>query len=420
MSDEFDDMIHDAFANGDSEAAPEMAWNRIDDELNKITELDEKIKQSFEAVHENAPDFIWEKVQDQLDIDKVWKAISIKLIHRVKRTYIGYACAVLFLLLPFLLDHSYMPTFNQSGTASTSPTITSDLTSAKTQTEVEKNVTAVDRTKNARIEALVYNRTDGNSELTHSATDDDMNRAGIKSENTYLRTDGLALNSVSLLALESTPDVANWKAPINPGIKRKWIAGLTASLDHSWIIDQDTRAGFNDESLVENRFSIGNSTGVFVEFPIKGQFAFHGEYLFQSATRQANQTFINGTYTLKEKEINAQRLVLLASYNSQIKHNWLSHSNVVRFGTFVSLITGNSIEHNGNLVESNSLTNQFDIGIQSEVGKRIYLGSFLIEGGLRGDFGFLNLSSPQSDIPKHLNFTREASIGTYLKVGYHF
>lgn len=333
MSDKFDDIINDAFANSESEAAPEMAWNRIDDELQKITELDDKVKQSFEEVTEKAPDFVWEKVQDQLDIDAVWQKISARLVYRVKRTYLGYACVLLFLLLPFVLDDSN-ETYLKSGKLET---LTSFVDGQESDMNDSKMLHGIELNKSVQTETLAQSVSTDERDATNHVVDLSAEYPKENDDRFKEKIQTLPLRPISLISVGSAPSIVKWDAPTSKKPKRGWIGGLTVSLDHTWILDRDKRAGFDNESLVENKFSIGNSAGLFFEIPIQDRFAFHGEYLFQCVTRQANQSFVNGTHTLKEKEIESHRMVLLALYNSKAKHNWVKHSNVFRFERLLAL-----------------------------------------------------------------------------------
>jgi hypothetical protein len=195
--------------------------------------------------------------------------------------------------------------------------------------------------------------------------------------------------------------------------------GAISGIDNTWIIDNTTRSGFDNSSLVQNDISFGGYYGVFAEWKLKPRFALTGEYIFQARSRQ-NLDFFNqeGLYVHQYQEINTQRAALLSTFYTQPKFIGVSHSNVFKFGICYSNVKNNVTTVNDMVVNKNSIVNRHDFGFQGEIGKRFYLRSFVIGAGISGHLGLLNMAPANGPVPASLNFTRIASGGVYLRVGY--
>ena len=125
-------------------------------------------------------------------------------------------------------------------------------------------------------------------------------------------------------------------------------------------------------------------------------------------------------YSLKEREINSYKLALMLGWYTQPKLHGVSHSTVVKLGGYYSGVKSDYTMIDGAITDVNSIYKRNDSGLRLEVGKRLYVRSFVIDGGVRADYGLVNLTSTKSYIPSHLNFTRLVSGGAYLRIGYAF
>ncbi|MBL4862818.1 MAG: hypothetical protein JKY09_07375 [Crocinitomicaceae bacterium] len=427
MSDKLDNIINSSFSNERSESAPDFVWGGIKDELANSSEVDAKVKNSFESGMEQVPEMVWEKVQDQLDVDRVWLNIVKRIALPRNRSILRYACSVLILLLPFALDY-YSVENNGLNLTSEKYIIHSEFLSQQNSfnNEDDNLLTSSindDKSKSS-IKDLNITKS-GQSNQVVKTDDHRINQDGITTFASVITEElfeGLEVLPLKLLLLTRNNFDPELAIPYRPILKRKIgiTIGSVASLDDTWIIDNDTRNGFDSESIVENKISLASSYGAFVDTKLGRRYSIQGEYLFQSKTRQLTQLYINGEYSLKEREINTYKALIMLSRNFEPRFNGVTHSTSIRFGGYVSGVKSDYTRYNHVLLEFNSIYKRNDIGLRFEIGEKVHLRSVSIEGGIKGEYGLLNLASYKGKIPPHLNFTRVASVGAYIKLGYSF
>ncbi|XOV67546.1 MAG: hypothetical protein ACFHU9_18180 [Fluviicola sp.] len=422
MKDDFKNIIQSAFENETSEKAPRDIWSAIGAELDQ-SKIDVAVKDSFEGKKgkkDAAPEFVWENVQDQLDIDRVWIRIANSIKIRKYVSYAQYAALLLLLLLPFNLDiYTSEPTLVNTGSTSRYMEISMEVNRDKNDADAQlvlANTSSTElRTNQSRNSVNISNPIKSSQSpldlLSENRTKPDV------SISEYEKLDLLALNTIGLVW---DHDIKPTFTPNKPRRQIGLLIGAVGTGENTWIIDNETRSGFDNGSLVQNGFSLGSSYGVFAEYQIKPRFSIIGEYLIQSRLNQKANLFQNGKYSLKEREVNSYRLAVFGGWNTTPKFYGVTHTTTVKFGGYYSGIKSDYTRIDGVLTKVNDINEGGDIGLHFELGKRIYLKSFVLDGGIRADYGLLNVASKKSNIPAHLNYTRMVSGGLYLKLAYTF
>ncbi|MCR9172852.1 MAG: porin family protein [bacterium] len=413
MSEDLDHIVNDAFENaGSKDRAPEMAWSAISYELSR-SKVDTAVKESFEGQQDTAPEMVWERVQDQLDIDRVWTRIMGRIYIQKRFHFLRYAAVLLILLLPFHLDFDFFESNSAEGSVSHPHVSTAPV---QRNTNSKEFVQPTNATETSAQNASVKNVLPSPTPIEDITSD---NGDDLATNNTLKRFQALP-GTLALATLE--PHREDFSIPSFEQPKPQHSLGLTiggiSSLENTWILDNETREGFDSESLVENEIALGASYGVFAEYQLRPRLAITAEYLFQSRTNQRTNYYNHGTYTNKVREINHSKLSLLLGWNSQPHYFGVSHSTVARLGAYYSRVKSDYTYNNGFLTDINSVYQRSDAGLRMELGKRIYWKSLQFEGGLVANYGMINLASSKSYIPSHLNFTRLVSGGLYLRAGY--
>jgi hypothetical protein len=410
---DLNDIVHSAFEGEGAENAPNAIWSTISDELGK-SKVDSAVKESFEAQYDKAPELVWERVQDQLDVDRVWTRIASKISIRKYGYLLRNVAILLILLLPFNLDFDFIDSSIDSSDSNIENLGTSNELALISDKPNKKTVS-----KDHVVVKLI-----ANEPIVHPSRIIIESHEPIKPvEYTvdHLSMDA-HMNTLPLVSIHQASDL-ELQSLFTPKPKKRslgLIVGGVASLENTWILDNETRSGFDNGSLVENEFSIGTSYGIFAEYQWKRRFSISGEYLFQSRSNQQTQIYDKGKYMDKEREINSYKLALMLGWNTHPKFHGVSHSTVLRFGGYYSGVKSDYTSINHVITGVNSIYKRHDAGLRLELGKRIYLKSFIIEGGMKADYGMVNLASSKTIIPPHLNFTRLVSGGIYLKAAYAF
>ncbi len=413
MSDDLNHIIRSAFEENSSESAPNSLWSAIDTELTE-NEIDVTIKDSFESQQSAAPEMVWERVQNQLDIDRVWIRIAGKIRIKKYAYVLRYACAAIILMLPFALDYDFNTSEINVNQNAVSPPIAvgkSVVISLEDSLVIESN-----SFKAPRIIQAVADRNNQIINAEPLPTPVDTNIVDEKMD----FDDYIAMRPMASIAQSERLQLKT-KLSLKPKRSIGLIVGAVSSLDNTWIIDNDTRTGFDSESLVDNQISLGSSFGAFAEYQLNRRYSIFAEYLFQSRSRQHQDIFDNeGFYTHKEREVNSYKFALMVTRYTQPKFHGVSHRTLFRFGGYYSGVKSDLTYTDQIVTSVNSIYKRHDVGLRMEIGQRVYLKSFILEGGIKSEYGLANLASDKSEIPPHLNFTRFVSGGLYLKAAYSF
>ena len=426
MTDKIDHIVNKSFSNGEKESAPDFVWGRISDELTESSVVDQKVKASFNSGADSAPEMVWEKIQDQIDIDHVWMQIAKRLVLPKKMNVLKYAAAILILMLPFMLDYNnseFNITSSEFENVASKESSTKAVLVGKVQHVNIPSKSASEKSTISSLHGFLNNRNIVNSSLNSVSGIQNSTSSinSLPSEPSVVNT--LPMVPLSPILVTYQYDLDNSHAsPLKPLLKRRLgiTLGAVASIDNTWILNNETRRGFDSESLVENKLSFASSYGIFADVKFGRRYSLQPEYLFQSRTRQITQLYINGDYSKKEIEINSYKISLLLSRNFDPKIHGITHSTSLRLGAYLSGIKSNETKVNEILINKNDLYKRHNIGLRMEMGKKLYLRSWSFDVGLKGEYGFLNLASHTDKIPMKFNFTRELSLGAYFKFGYSF
>lgn len=135
---DIDNKVKESFDAAEA-SAPSGIWEGIADDLDASSShsaLDSRVKESFEGNIAKAPDKVWEKVNRQLNIDKVWKRtlsslIRITLFRRIRR--------VAALLILLLLGWGAYKNFEGQPLAESEQSLSADVSDAGNSNEEKGN-----------------------------------------------------------------------------------------------------------------------------------------------------------------------------------------------------------------------------------------------------------------------------------------
>lgn len=418
MDDLFDDIIRSSFGNEeDTSGAPEFNWDLFDSHKTEDS-LTSLIINSFESQIEKAPESVWDKIQDQLDIDNAWQKIGVSISFN-RYSYFNKVALVLILIsLPFSLDKAFnlntLLDYNkksQIAVVKTSPAI------PKEKLITPKKHSIINDAKNSSTFQSTPLK-DETFEFVHGKSDQPLMNSNITPDDSEFYS--IKLNTLSLKRMSNnftSLDILP-KRSINQ-IKKAFSIGIAASLDYTSLVDNDHRRGRLSESTVENIFETGENLGVFVEYFPKENITVLGAIDFVSRLREKNNYFSEkGEFLTYNRVIDQQKLSILIGYQSMPKYSFVAHSSVARLGAYVSRINNDITLVNGNIQALNSSYSRYDIGLKAEIGKKLFFNKFQLESGLKGDFGLSNLANLHKNISPQFNRTRSISVGVFARASY--
>lgn len=424
MKENLDDIVSSAFSNAKSNSPPSFIWDSIDNEL-QDSKIDDLARDGFNNLEsERAPDTVWENVQDQLDIDRVWDRISLKLSKTRDWNFLRYASIFAIILIPFYLDFNTSYKTLLTGLDSISVEGSSEINESKTEDisrHSEELITSIDEPDNIELND-VFKRSKNHDQVEINVpSDKELKLLTPVQENKALNSQ-LEINreNIELLA----PSGLFKKGIVEIDIKKrkqfsKWSVGLTGAIENTWLLNNNTRRGFDVNSTIENKLSFGYSAGVFFDYKWHRNFGITVEYSFVSKANKNYRLYNNGEYQIKNNQFHSQRFGIIVGWNSTPKPDKLLYSTVLRSGLYYSRITDSYEYTNGVITELNNYK-QNDLGVRLELGQRIQVKQIGIELGLRSDIGVLNITKSNSLIPSKLNQSHLMSGGVYLKLSYNF
>lgn len=425
MKENLDDIVSGAFSNAKSDAPPSFVWDSIDNEL-QDSKIDDLARDGFQNIEaERAPNSVWDDVQDQLDIDRVWNRISLKLSKSSNWNFLRYASIFAIILIPFYLDFNTSHKTLLTGLDTFSIESSREINESKKTKDIlrhsEELLTSINESDNIEPNG-VFNSSSSHNQVELNVPSDNELEPLISVQEDKTLKNQLEINreSIELLA---TSGLSN-KRIIEIDIKKrkqfsKWSVGLTGAIENTWLLNNNTRRGFDVNSTIENKLSFGYSAGIFFDYRWHRNFSVKVEYSFLSKANQNYRLYNNGEYQIKNNQFHSQRFGILVGWNSTPKPDKLLYSTVLRGGLYYSRITDSYAHTNGVITELNNYK-QNDLGVRLELGQRIQVKQIGIELGIRSDIGVLNIAKSNAQIPSKLNQSHLMSGGVYIKLSYNF
>ena len=412
--------------------------------------------------NESPPESVWQNIQDNLDIDEVWSQIDNKLpVNPIKSSYspvtqiINYV--LFFLLLFFFKSNTDQPLLPLDGFLSSSEdtSFVEENMEKEVPTQIDKDenfLAAKKEIKNDEIKSKTAenreNTFDQNSISVNSKpTSNLVIKNPIKKENdtvdvieaesivnqkieeTYYITRYAKLNYLVPLAadfestliatvpkikrIEILPSTDTTKNII-PFIKFSGI-GIVGNMKNSWIINNATRASFNNEALINTEASYTNDFGISSQFEMRSQQIIQLSYWFSAKHKQNYFQYYNANYTKKEFNIAYQSFsidFLQPLFSS--KSYLILGFQLAKIGSVQETLAGNLYDLSDNYSDWNY---GVDLGLQRKFNIRPKLS---FQPALRLHYGLRNIFNGNEFIPKEFDYTRPASISLDLRFLYHF
>jgi len=395
-----DHKIHDSFESFNAESAPGFVWNKIEDQINGHDLIDKKVNSSFSEINDQAPEYIWNNVQDQLDINNVWRRITSLLpVDKWSLPYAKIASLALLLLLPFYAINPILENYSTSeiiasakesnsskdgdhegnGMNNNFPDqniiIVGQETSLSLINAGQKDDTDVlshDNSLLSQIPSNLSSESETNYQLYTSSININEKYGGNNVTITTERIDSIAKIKLtpSLISLEdSKMEIARTERDEDTKNeseeRRKLSYGLVANYNNTWLLNYETKQGFEDNSLVENKLSFGNSYGLYLNYNLNQKYSVQAQYFFNKTSRQINNIYLQGEYTRKETKFESMTSAVLIRRNFNLKHKVRPQQYSIGFGAFTDFLKNNTITLNGNVTNKKNTYKHLDFGIKN-------------------------------------------------------
>lgn len=460
-----ENKIKESFS-GLNKSAPLNLWNKLSDKLpinDSDANIDSMIKEGFENLNKSVPTQIWHSVNKQLNIDRVWKKISKELDRRpiiiFWRKITGVAALLLLLLggSVYVIKNNYSSSiFSQKIQSTqknkqiakqglnhlTTPFISADkvkkniasksITEATVQT---KNVHSELRGETGNTQVKSYPQKSNIHSLNNSTSTISIEKGNAAFPSIPSSAQGDTLSFITLAPIQiniknTDSDSELIFQPLSlldntlkePAVKKKrFEIGITYSYNNTWLINNNTRSSFDENSLIQTAPAYAASYGLIANYNIFKSSALSTEFYINSKYVQKYDEFSDGKFNNRSVEFNYYKLTLLYQYNIPQPYNTIPSKYTFKGGVYgASLKSYKSGINQATLSESDKYTTT-DYGIRCAIGQEKTIRKIIIVGyGLNAEYGLKNIFKGNKQMPNNFNVTKNALIGAYVNLKYCF
>lgn len=415
--------------------------------------------------NENPPDSVWQNIQDDLDIDEVWSQIDSQLpLAQAKTNYspvrqvVNYALFFLLLfvfksnsdqqLLPFtsaidnnqatlLIEENNKKENNpkkdrDENLLAGNKNIEDIAATSKKELEQKPSTTQKQEAEESKVtQNLDINNNHSNATVEKVITDatEEENFESTKNDDSPFTIHDYELNSLNprsanfeFILTTNLPEVLLIDNIISNDSSEKAIPfiklssiGIAGNVKNSWIINNTTKASFNNEALINTEISYTNDFGVSSQFLIRTQQIIQLSYWFKATNSQDYFQYYNANYSRKEFNIAYQSLSV------DFLQPLFSNENYLILGIQFAKIGSVQETLAGNFSDLSSNYSTWNYGIDLGLQKKFDLHSKLsFQPAIRLHYGLSNIFTGNEFIPREFDYTRPASISLDLKFFYHF
>lgn len=206
-------------------------------------------------------------------------------------------------------------------------------------------------------------------------------------------------------------------------IEGKLEAGAFVVVNSTMLLNNETREGFDQNSLTTNYFGLAANYGLWASYRILPKGALVAEFSINADNRQAYGTYDKGVFYIKEWVMKYNRFSLA------YKHDlWQTNSDkfintkvVAQAGVYMGMMREAKLFYDGVLFfDKQSDYHQFDFGFKVALGQEILIDKFVLGYGIRSDIGASNIFKGNNQLNAGEDQTNIIHLGGYVLFGYRF
>lgn len=212
------------------------------------------------------------------------------------------------------------------------------------------------------------------------------------------------------------------KSPKNV-VEGKLEAGAFIVVNSTMLLNNETREGFDQNSLTTNYFGLAANYGLWAAYKISPKGALVAEFSINADNKQAYGTYDKGLFYIKEWVMKYNRVSLAYKHDLwQTKSKKLVNTKIVaQAGVYVGMMREAKLFYDGVLVYDKLADyHQFDFGFKVALGQELLIDKFVIGCGLRSDIGASNIFKGNVQLNAQENKTNIIHLGGYFLLGYRF
>lgn len=206
-------------------------------------------------------------------------------------------------------------------------------------------------------------------------------------------------------------------------IEGKLEAGAFLVVNSTMLLNNETREGFDENSLTTNYFGLAANYGLWASYRILPRGALVAEFSINADNRQAYGTYQKGVFYIKEWVMKYNRFSLGYKHDLwQTDSDKFVHTKVVaQAGVYMGTLREAKLFYDGVLFfDKQSDYHQFDFGFKVALGQEILIDKFVIGYGIRSDIGVANIFKGNTQLKSRDDQTNIIHLGGYVLFGYRF
>lgn len=206
-------------------------------------------------------------------------------------------------------------------------------------------------------------------------------------------------------------------------IEGKLQAGAFLVVNSTMLLNNETRAGFDQNSLTTNYFGLAANYGFWASYQILPRGALVAEFSINADNRQAYGTYEKGVFYIKEWVMKYNRFSLAYKHDLwQTSSDKLLNTKVVaQAGVYMGMLREAKLFYDGVLFfDKQSDYHQFDFGFKLALGQEILIDKFVLGYGIRSDIGAANIFKGNNQLNAKEDQTNIIHLGGYVLLGYRF
>lgn len=417
------DHIKNSFG-AEKDTAPSDLWSKIDQSMNVNTVAANHIANSFNHIEEKAPEKVWDSIQDQIDINKSWIGIRNHLVRsETSKRFMRYI-AILFLIIlvfvPFNLNDEFSISTNSNlFLADSGNEITDKIDHSKNSNTLQTTyanfqhpaqLMEIANTSNEASSLVISQNPEKQDESNYSNYSITSQKSVFIDSVFRIKPREITLLSsvfseLALFPLDSS--LLNYIEPKK--LSEKLSLGVVVNVNNTWLINNETREGFDENSIVENRWSFNHSIGLFGRYDLNDRYSIESQFHFINNYSQSNFQYLNGEYINKTIDLKSLKYSFLVNRK-------MSYNTTISGGLFCDYFYSKEEHINEETRITNLAYSTYNWGLKLEVSKSLNRIDIPLEIGLNSEFGIKNLTTQFSPISKQLNPNRTIVIGAFIKM----
>jgi hypothetical protein len=206
-------------------------------------------------------------------------------------------------------------------------------------------------------------------------------------------------------------------------IEGKLEAGAFMAINSTMLLNNQTREGFDKNSLVQNYFGLAANYGLWASYRITPKGSLVAEFSINADNKQAYGVYSKGVYYIEEWLMKYNRISIAYKHDlwSTSSDQLVNTRVVAQGGFYFGFLREAKLFYDGNLVyDFVDDHHKFDFGFKVTLGQEIVIDKFVIGYGLRSDIGIVNIFKGNSQVAGQENQTRMIQLGGYVSLGYRF